>query len=99
MRTSIRRPQVRSSNGEHGCGVKSVEVVLMDLATRELPMTARTEPMAPRITPATPTRVDAAASAAGEFLDRELGWLEFNRRVLAQALDERTPLLERVRFL
>jgi polyphosphate kinase len=37
--------------------------------------------------------------ATEEFLDRELQWLEFNDRVLAQAIDERTPLLERVRFL
>ena len=33
------------------------------------------------------------------LLDRDLAWLEFNRRVLAEALDERTPLLERARFL
>ena len=33
------------------------------------------------------------------WLDRDLGWLEFNRRVLAEALDERTPLLERLKFL
>src|SRR5262245_31670567 len=32
-------------------------------------------------------------------LDRDLAWLEFNRRVLAEALDERTPLLERLKFL
>jgi polyphosphate kinase len=32
-------------------------------------------------------------------LDRDLTWLEFNRRVLAEALDERTPLLERLKFL
>ncbi|MBX3385569.1 MAG: polyphosphate kinase 1 [Phycisphaeraceae bacterium] len=31
--------------------------------------------------------------------NRDLAWLEFNRRVLALAQDERTPLLERVRFL
>ena len=33
------------------------------------------------------------------WLDRDLGWLDFNDRVLAEALDERTPLLERVKFL
>jgi polyphosphate kinase len=32
-------------------------------------------------------------------LDRDLSWLEFNRRVLREALDERTPLLERVKFV
>src|SRR5215471_21567311 len=33
------------------------------------------------------------------WLDRDLSWLEFNRRVLAEALDERNRLLERVKFL
>jgi len=38
-------------------------------------------------------------STSNAFLDRDLSWLEFNRRVLHEALDERTPLLERVKFL
>src|SRR5262245_32821703 len=34
-----------------------------------------------------------------QFLNRELGILAFNRRVLAQAADESVPLLERLRFI
>src|SRR3982074_1236201 len=33
------------------------------------------------------------------YLNRELTWLAFNRRILAEAQDERNPLLERVKFL
>ncbi|MBU1424614.1 MAG: polyphosphate kinase 1 [Gammaproteobacteria bacterium] len=36
---------------------------------------------------------------AQNFLNRELGLLEFNRRVLAQAEDATVPLLERLRYL
>jgi polyphosphate kinase len=40
-----------------------------------------------------------AEELVGAWLDRDLSWLEFNRRVLHEALDERTPLLERLKFL
>src|SRR6266404_3869540 len=32
------------------------------------------------------------------FINRELSWLEFNQRVLDQALDPGNPLLERMKF-
>ncbi len=33
------------------------------------------------------------------YFNRELSWIEFNRRVLAEGMDSRTPLLERAKFL
>ena len=38
-------------------------------------------------------------STSPEIYNRELSWLDFNWRVLHEALDDRTPLLERVKFL
>jgi polyphosphate kinase len=42
---------------------------------------------------------DPTAQLASAWLDRDVGWLEFNARVLHEALDDRTPLLERLKFL
>ncbi len=40
-----------------------------------------------------------ADARSAPFINRELSWLEFNARVLAEAQDVRVPLLERLKFL
>ncbi|MES2356600.1 MAG: polyphosphate kinase 1 [Pseudomonadota bacterium] len=47
----------------------------------------------------TKVKAKPVAKAPDQFINRELGLLAFQRRVLAQAEDPQTPLLERLRFL
>ncbi len=49
--------------------------------------------------PSTPSVVTPGDLGRKAWIDRDASWLEFNRRVLQEALDDRTPLLERVKFL
>src|SRR5579872_1110250 len=55
-------------------------------------MLSRSQPIAPE---AFPRNLDDPSL----YISRELSWLEFNDRVLEEALDERTPLLERFKFV
>jgi polyphosphate kinase len=45
------------------------------------------------------TAETAAADSEARYFNRELSWLAFNGRVLHEAADSRTPLLERLKFL
>ncbi len=65
---------------------------------------ARREAGPPYATPADPTPVPEAAERHDldlpqYYLNRELTWLNFNFRVLHEAEDPRTPVLERLKFL
>jgi polyphosphate kinase len=54
----------------------------------------------PQATAAGPSSLlaDRPKLEPGLYINRELSWLAFNHRVLAQALDEYTPLLEQAKF-
>ena len=44
------------------------------------------------------SKAKALSFGPAHFINRELSWLEFNHRVLEEALDAQNPLLERVKF-
>ena len=79
--------------------------VASDAAPDLAPVVAGKVKRAPRRT-ARKRRTDTPPAAAEPdrrapefYLNRELTWLDFNRRVLAEAKDPDTPVLERVKFL
>ncbi len=57
------------------------------------------QPFLPRAVEPQVVPPDADLTDPSLYFNPELSWLDFNWRVLYQALDERNPLLERLRFL
>ena len=56
-------------------------------------------PELPRAVSPAPVPEGADLGHPSLYFNRELSWLDFNWRVLHQAMDDRSPLLERVKFL
>ena len=91
----------RSTASDHGrlAIVAKDEPTGSARATRRRSRTAAAANSAPP--PAVTTEPERIADLDDHrwYLNRELTWLEFNRRVLHEAQDERTPLLERLKFI
>jgi len=72
---------------------REVETAPSMASTEAAPVAARPKRSRSKV------RSPAAVTVAPPLLNREIGQLEFNRRVLAQTADPEVPLLERLRFL
>ncbi len=90
-------PAAAHSSVGSGCGGGLAAVAVA--ATIAAPMPAASAAAPQDAQPATAKPASSPLRAPELYLNRELTWLQFNFRVLHEARDRRTPLLERVKFL
>ncbi len=61
--------------------------------------TDTSKPITDKVRPEKKAKEETDFTSPALYLNRELTWLEFSRRVLNEAQDNRTPLLERIKFV
>jgi len=86
MPSAAETPRMRRLRGSGGSGGSGEAAEVLDSAVQPVPA-AEEKPSYLNL------------DAPDLYLNRELTWLTFNRRVLQEARDERNPLLERLKFL
>jgi polyphosphate kinase len=99
------QPATEVPQPETGGGTAAISPIRPETPTQRRPQRRTrakpaTPPAAPGVPPALPSEGATVDLRLPElYLNRELTWLKFNERVLHEAQDPRTPLLERVKFL
>ncbi|MFN2221829.1 MAG: hypothetical protein ACK2UH_04710, partial [Candidatus Promineifilaceae bacterium] len=91
--------EVAAGPGRITAGELVGEAILEPVEESAVAEEESTTPLLPRAVVPQPVPEGARLKNPSLYFNQELSWIDFNWRVLHLALDERTPLMERVRFV